>query len=762
MSTDDASTLNRLEQVRGQVHDQAKALLGVGPGTVSSGLRHDLRAAGARWYPLLALGGLVVVDRAQSFAVYVLGPEIAGGTGTTQTQLATLVALKTLAIALAALPFAAAVERRPRRAMIAIACGLLWAVATAGTGLTTTIWGLLFFFVLDGISTGAVVAVHHPLLSDSYPPTLRMRVVSAYEAMASAGNVLSPIVVGFAVAWWGLSWRGVFLVLGALALAAALYALRLRDPGFGAQDHQRVRSAVREAADADRPAVEPDVHLRFFEATRRILLIPTARRLLAGYAVIGMAFVPMTTYLFFFLDFQWGLDAFGRSVVYAIMATAQVAALLGIARPVQDRFVRSPRSAIRLAAWLLAASMVALAVMVVAPALWLVVVLLALGFGLLAAVTPIASVVGMTIVEPQLRPHLAALSGIAYAAVGGLGGVLLLSGLDARLGAAGAIAAIAVPGLLCALVLRGAASTVDTDIDRLVDAVVEREEIRVLVASGTTMPLLACRGVRFGYGPVEVLRGVDFTVDDGEIVALLGTNGAGKSTLLGVVSGLNLPQVGTVRLQGADISYVDAERRSRMGIVQVPGGRAMFSGLTVHDHLRAYAWNVRADRRAAAEAIDRAYAAFPALYAARDSSAASLSGGQQQMLAMTTAMIRRPRLLCIDELSLGLAPVVVAQLLELVRDINAGGTAVVLVEQSVNVALTVADRACFLEKGEVRFDGPAQDLRERRDLLRAVFLGSTALVDSPVSPPADPPTDASPKSDPITDVVADGTNRRDS
>ncbi|MBI1350269.1 MAG: MFS transporter [Actinomycetales bacterium] len=733
---DDVAALGRLEQVRTEMHHQAKTLLGVGAGTMSGGLRSAMRASGSRWYPLLALGGLVVVDRAQSFAVFVLGPEIAGGTGVSQTQLATLVALKTLAIALAALPVAAAVEHHPRRAAVAIACGLVWAVATAGTGLATAFWGLLFFFVLDGISTGAVVAVHHPLLADSYPPTLRMRVISAYEAMASFGNLLSPVVVGLAVAWWGLTWRGVFLVLGGLALVAAVFALRLRDPGFGALDHRRVRAAVRSKAQRvdERDGDVPDVHLRFFEASRRILLIPTARRLLAAYAVIGMAFVPMTTYLFFFLDFRWGLGPVGRSAVYAVMAAAQVVALLIMGRTTQRTFTSDPRSVLRWAAWLLAGSMVALAAMVVAPALWLVVLLLCAGFALLAAVTPVASVAGMTIVEPQLRPHLAALSGIAYAAVGGLGGVLLLSGLDTRLGSAGAIAAIAVPGLLCALVLRSAGTTIGADFDRLVDAVVEREELRILVEDGARLPLLACRGVRFGYGPVEVLQGVDFTVEEGEIVALLGTNGAGKSTLLGVVSGLHLPHAGSVRMRGSDITYIDAERRVGLGIVQVPGGKAMFEGLTVDEHLKAYAWSVRADRARTHAAIDLAYGTFPSLRDARLRNASSLSGGQQQMLAMTKALIQRPRLLCIDELSLGLAPVVVSQLLDLVREINADGTAIVLVEQSVNVALSIATRAYFLEKGRFRFDGPAEDLRGRSDLLRAVFLGSTAS--HPDAPPA--------------------------
>ena len=242
------------------------------------------------------------------------------------------------------------------------------------------------------------------------------------------------------------------------------------------------------------------------------------------------------------------------------------------------------------------------------------------------------------------------------------------------------------------------------------------------------LPLLACRGVRFGYGPVEVLQGVDFTVDEGEIVALLGTNGAGKSTLLGVVSGLYLPPAGSVRFRGSEITYIDAERRVGLGIVQVPGGKAMFDGLTVDEHLKAYAWSVRADRARTHASIDLAYDTFPSLRDARLRNASSLSGGQQQMLAMTKALIQRPRLLCIDELSLGLAPVVVSQLLDLVREINVDGTAIVLVEQSVNIALSIATRAYFLEKGRFRFDGPAEDLRGRRDLLRAVFLGSTVTT----------------------------------
>lgn len=226
----------------------------------------------------------------------------------------------------------------------------------------------------------------------------------------------------------------------------------------------------------------------------------------------------------------------------------------------------------------------------------------------------------------------------------------------------------------------------------------------------------------FSYGQLQVLFGVDFTVDEGEMVALLGTNGAGKSTLLKVISGLALPSTGTVRYRGQDVTYLDAERRVRLGISQIPGGRAVFGSMNVVDNLRAYGYTLGRNRKAVDGAIDRSFETFPRLHERRNSLASQLSGGEQQMLGLSKALILQPRLLLIDELSLGLAPVVVGQLLELVRRINARGTAVVLVEQSVNVALSVTRHAYFMEKGEVRFDGASEELLERGDLLRAVFL----------------------------------------
>jgi ABC-type branched-subunit amino acid transport system ATPase component len=212
------------------------------------------------------------------------------------------------------------------------------------------------------------------------------------------------------------------------------------------------------------------------------------------------------------------------------------------------------------------------------------------------------------------------------------------------------------------------------------------------------------------------------------MVALLGTNGAGKSTLLKVVSGIGIPSKGSVRYRGQEITYLDAERRLRLGITQIPGGRAVFGPMTVLENLRSYGYSLDVSRRELNQAIDSCFEAFPRLHERRTSLAATLSGGEQQMLGLSKALMVKPKLLVIDELSLGLAPVIVGQLLEMVKQINAAGTAVVLVEQSVNIALNLVEHAYFMEKGEMRFDGKAADLLARDDLLRAVFLQGASVA----------------------------------
>ncbi|MEY2432952.1 MAG: branched-chain amino acid transport system ATP-binding protein, partial [Acidimicrobiaceae bacterium] len=250
---------------------------------------------------------------------------------------------------------------------------------------------------------------------------------------------------------------------------------------------------------------------------------------------------------------------------------------------------------------------------------------------------------------------------------------------------------------------------------------VRTRQAEVPVAHVTNDAALEVRGLEFAYGTQQVLFDVSLTVAEGEIAALLGTNGAGKSTILRAVAGLDPPLGGTIRLFGDDTTYTDAGQIVRMGVALLAGGRMTFPSLTVEENLRVGAYSLKD-----IAAIDDVYQCFPALAGRRKQRAGTLSGGEQQMLALGRVLLTKPRLLLVDELTLGLAPKVVEHLIGIVREVNAQGTTVLLVEQSANLALALAAHAFFLERGEVRFDGPTEALLRRDDLLRPVFLADVA------------------------------------
>ncbi|MCU1456694.1 MAG: transporter related, partial [Actinomycetia bacterium] len=252
----------------------------------------------------------------------------------------------------------------------------------------------------------------------------------------------------------------------------------------------------------------------------------------------------------------------------------------------------------------------------------------------------------------------------------------------------------------------------------------EQEEHRKRTELGAATPALQVVNIDFSYGPVQVLFDVNFEVAPGECVALLGTNGAGKSTILRVITGLAVPERGVVRLDGRNVTYVSPEQRVKLGIVALPGGHGVFAGLDVRQNLEVSAWSNRGDPRPVEQRISDVLELFPELKEHLRQPAGSLSGGQQQMLALARVLIHRPEVLLIDELSLGLAPIVVQRMLEIVEGLKAQGQTMIIVEQSLNVALSICDRAIFLEKGEVRFEGSASELLERDDLARAVFFGN--------------------------------------
>jgi ABC-type branched-subunit amino acid transport system ATPase component/MFS family permease len=720
---DGLSAVAEVETTRDALRDRARADLGVTGDDNAPPLREVLREEGLTVYPIVALGTLNVVDAFQSYAFTVMTPEISRALGISLAAIAGIRTLQFLAISLAPLPMAALSQMGRRRALLCIVTGVAWSVVTLTTGFVTSLIALLVVLVLDGLSTGSVAALHAPLITDSYPPRARVRAFSAYAAIVTSGNIAAPLLVGVCAGLLDLTWRGVFLAMGCVSLLGTLFAIRLRDPGFGRFDTERLRAEVTDEPSGD--VGEDEVRLGFFEIVRRLLLIPTIQRMMAGYLVFGVMLIPFSTFLAEFLDERWGLGPGSRGAFFAGTAAIGVAGLLLWGKRGEEQFRKDPAKVISNAGTFLTAAVVLIAVGAMMPVFALMFAFFAAGTLLVALLTPGLAISTMSIVDAKWRPHLAALSGI-FQAAGSILGVFFLSGIYTRYGIGGALVALVVPGVAGALVIRSARTLITADLDRMIDEILEAEEIKQIVATGGRLPMLACREVDFSYGQLQVLFGVDFTVDDGEMVALLGVNGAGKSTLLKVVSGIGLPSRGSVRFRGQDITFLDAERRLRLGITQIPGGRAVFGPMTVVENLRSFGYTMRSDKKRLDESIEHCLEAFPRLAERRNSQAVTLSGGEQQMLGLSKALMLRPRLLLIDELSLGLAPVIVAQLLEMVRRINQDGTAVVLVEQSVNVALELAEHAYFMEKGEIRFDGRSRELLERDDLLRAVFLEGVA------------------------------------
>ncbi|MDD6383598.1 ABC transporter ATP-binding protein [Mitsuokella sp.] len=234
-------------------------------------------------------------------------------------------------------------------------------------------------------------------------------------------------------------------------------------------------------------------------------------------------------------------------------------------------------------------------------------------------------------------------------------------------------------------------------------------------------PMLKIDNIDVYYGAIHALKGISLEVNQGEIVTLIGANGAGKSTTLRTISGLLKPKNGSIAFMGKNIAGVPAHQIVREGISQVPEGRRVFAEMTVMENLDLGAF-VRKDKDGIQKDLKKVFELFPRLEERKNQSAGTLSGGEQQMLAMGRALMSRPKLLLLDEPSMGLAPLLIKEIFHIIEDINKSGTTVLLVEQNANMALSIANRAYVLETGRITLSGPAGELAASEDVRKA-YLG---------------------------------------
>jgi len=672
--------------------------------------------------PFLPLGILFAVfffDEWDTQAFNTLAPNIKHAFHLTDKAFGIIVIVNLSIVLLGAIPLGFYGDRLPRTKLVVVG-GLIAGVFSALTGTAGILGILVVFRLLNGFGRLTNDSIHRSLLADYYRPVDRPQVFSIHQNATYLGAIVGAIVAGSLASIF--SWRVAFgfLIVPIVAIAVVA-ALTLREPLRGGTDDEDNASE----ADEDEP-------VPFAEARRILLSVRTLRRQYTAWLFIGAGLVPLAFYLPLFLDRTFHVAEFGRGLAGGLNAAATFAGVLLSGRLTRKWMADGLGEPIKRAGVSLMFVGVGIGITASSPWLWMAVVL-----G--AATSFVAGLFFPPFFATQAFVSPARVRTLSF----GFGSLFIVAGawllfilpgvinISDNVGIRAGLLATVPYWIIGGLVLRSAHRFVADDTTRALGLLSLTAELRRDRRSGKKIPLLQCKGVEVAYDQVQVLFGADLEVEPGEIVALLGTNGAGKSTLLKAISGVVDPIGGAIFFNGRDITHADGVQTTSMGVIQVPGGKAVFPTLSVAEHLRAAGWLYRDDPEYLKQANEEVLVTFPRLRERLDQMAGNLSGGEQQMLALGMAFIAKPKLLMIDELSLGLAPTIVEQLLEIVRRIRDAGTAIILVEQSINVALTVAERAYFMEKGEVRFHGPTAELLERDDIVRSVFLeGASAATDA--------------------------------
>ncbi|MGA0194768.1 MAG: MFS transporter [Ilumatobacteraceae bacterium] len=693
------------------------------------GVRHPGRwlrdvCGGEAVFPIVVLFGLNAVDEFDRAAFGILLPEIRDHFDLDFSTMLGLVGLASVAALALQVPIAQIADRR-KRVPLAVAGALVWALFSGLTGFATGLIVLTIARSGSALGKAVIDPTHNSLISDYYPIEVRTKVFSVHRAANAVGAFLGPLSAGLLAFYFG--WRTPFVVFMVPTVIFAVLAMKLHEPIRGRWERQATGAS-------DEVALTEEVAPSFSESWRTVHKVQSLRRIWYSLPFLATGLIGFVTLASLLYDQEFGLDERARGVAAAIAEPFQLVGLVLGARFIAKRYAGNVAGLARVGANIAIAAAVLAGAFALAPNIVVAVAINCVISAALAVLAPaIFSALSLAI-PPRARA-----TGFSVASlwiIPGLGVLPIIGWIADQFSIRVGMLVMIPLFLVGGLIQRTIGNVIVDDIAQVWQSAAARSESLYERRQGRSK-LLVLRGVRSGYDGIEILHGIDLDLDEGEIIALLGTNGAGKSTLLKTISGVVEADRGAVIFDGRDITHAPPHEIAAFGIVQMPGGAGVFGSLTVAENLELAGWTQRRDvdsvRAARAEVLD----IFPVLAQRLDQPAANLSGGQQQMLALGMSFVMRPRVLLIDELSLGLAPVVVGQMLPIVKRMSQEGVTVVLVEQSVNVALTVAERAYFLERGEVRFSGPTAELLERPDVLRSVFLSGASVGGTSAPMPVD-------------------------
>ena len=683
-------------------------------------LRAAIREGGPGLVGTLLIIG--VFDEFPRTAATVLAPDIQAEFGISDTTLLGIIGLVGVALVLTTLP-AASLGDRIRRTWVVGWATVMVAAACVFAGLVPNAFLLAVALTLSGIGVGARMPNASSLLADGYPLEARARIFALEGASRPIGQVLGPVYAGLVAGAIGADdgWRWVYLILSIPVLVVGLAALFQKDPPRGQYEQKAVLGATLDSDEGEPPVLLSAAFVRL-RKVRSFYFVAV------GIGVLGFALVSVPNLISLMLEEKYGYDASERGWILALSWAGAIVTIPFFASLGERRFAKNPPDLLRLAATLLLVYGASIVLALSFERAALLIVFFAIANSAQAAAFVLNSPAVAAAVPARMRGQAFALIGLYVFLLGGFFGNLLAGSMSDAWGERTALLIVVPPASIGgALFITYGAKFLKGDIELVAEELREEAAERQRIAGGADVPVVQVRNLDVSYGTVQVLYDVALDVHEGETVALLGTNGAGKSTLLKSILGLNSPDRGVVRLRGRTVTYVEAEYRFGAGVVAVRGGEGVFPGLSVAENLELSFTATDVTPAEQQRRIDDVLDVFPAVRERLHLTAGELSGGQRQQLALARALVLEPDVLIIDELSLGLAPIVVQSLIEIVEELRERGQTMMIVEQSMNIALGLCDRALYMEKGQVVFTGTPDELRAQGDLIDTVFFGGSKL-----------------------------------